>query len=77
MEDSYRQPLILEPGNCQEGKYEEKGEEEVERLGKGKEFIPQNTLAVSEIPLENVCMCLWRSRGNDRANPVGSAYHVV
>ena len=23
MEDSYRQPLMLEPGNCQEGKYEE------------------------------------------------------
>jgi hypothetical protein len=22
MEDSYRQPLILEPGHCQEGKYD-------------------------------------------------------
>ena len=31
MEDSYRQPLILEPGNCQEGKYEEKKEKRNQR----------------------------------------------
>jgi hypothetical protein len=28
MEDSDRQSLILEPGNCQEGKYEEEGRKE-------------------------------------------------
>jgi hypothetical protein len=33
MEDSYRQPLILEPGNCQEGKYEEKGREKGRKAG--------------------------------------------
>jgi hypothetical protein len=35
MEDSYRQSLILEPGNCQEGKYEEKGKEKEHNLGEG------------------------------------------
>jgi hypothetical protein len=29
MEDSYRQPLMHEPGYCQEGKYEEEKEEEL------------------------------------------------
>jgi len=53
MEDSYRQPLILELGRCQEGKYDFE-----RRVWEGEEFIlergPQKAL-VSEDLTKIIC----------------------
>jgi hypothetical protein len=47
MEDSYRQSPIHEPGNCQEGKYEEEEKEKRKSRGATRIFIAEETVQTS------------------------------
>jgi hypothetical protein len=57
MEDSYRRPLMLEPGHRQEGKYEEEKKKERKRRKKSEEFILASRAKLMQTPAlrEDVC----------------------